>query len=97
MPAMVEGGGTDTTGDAAVRIAHELERRGLGAAARLLVDAHRPLAPLVSDMGVALGGLLGVVGGRSVAALREFVEDEDALDRLVVSLDEAGNRRAEPR
>lgn len=84
------------TDDAAGRIAAELEGRGLGAVARLLADAHRPLAPLLSDVGVALGGLLGAVGGASAAQLRELVEDEDALDRLVARLDEAGERGAEP-
>lgn len=85
------------TDDAAGRIAAELEGRGLGAVARLLADAHRPLAPLLSDVGVALGGLLGAVGGTSAAGLRELVEDEGALDRLVARLDEAGERGAEPR
>jgi len=85
------------TDDAVGRMANELDRRGLGAAARLLVDAHRPLAPLASDLGVALGGLLGVVGGRSARSLRALVEDEAALDRLVSRLDEARERRAERR
>ena len=93
MPEMVDG--ERMTGDAASRIAAELDRRGLGAVARLLADAHRPLSPLLSDVGVALGGLLGAVGGGS-AGLRELVEDEAALDRLVAGLDEAGDRRAEP-
>lgn len=84
------------TDDAAGRIAAELEGRGLGAVARLLADAHRPLAPLLSDVGVALGGLLGAIGGPSAAELRELVEDEGALDRLVSRLDEAGERRAQP-
>lgn len=93
MPEMVDG--ERVTGDAAGRIAAELDRRGLGAVARLLADAHRPLSPLLSDVGVALGGLLGAVGG-GAAGLRELVEDEAALDRLVAGLDEAGDRRAEP-
>jgi hypothetical protein len=84
------------TDDAAGRIAAELEGRGLGAVARLLADAHRPLAPLLSDVGVAFGGLLGAVGGNAAAELRELMEDEGALDRLVARLDEAGERRAEP-
>lgn len=83
--------------DAAARIAAELERRGLGSAARLLVDAHRPLSPLLSDVGVALGGLLTSVAGRSTDGLRHLLEDEAALDRLVVGLDEARERHAEPR
>jgi hypothetical protein len=40
--------------------------------------------------------MLGAVGGTSAAELRELVEDEGALDRLVARLDEAGERRAEP-
>jgi hypothetical protein len=88
--------GERLTADAASGIAAELDRRGLGAVARLLADAHRPLAPLLSDVGVALGGLLGAVGGGSAAALRELVEDEAALDRLAARLDEAGDRRAKP-
>ena len=84
------------TDDAAGRIADELERRGLAAPARLLADAHRPIGPLLSDLGVALGGLLGAVGGGSVDAMRELIEDEAALDRLVDRLDAAGGRRAEP-
>lgn len=84
------------TDDAARRIAAELDRRGLGAPARLLADAHRPLSPLLADLGVALGGLLGAVGGRSTRPFRELIEDEAALDRLVDGLDEAGRRGAKP-
>lgn len=84
------------TDDAAGRIAAELERRGLVAPARLLADAHRPLGPLLSDLGVALGGLLGAVGGRSAIGVRRLIEDEAALDRLVERLDAAGRHRAEP-
>ena len=40
--------------DPARRIADELGRRGLTAPARLLLDAHLPLAPLLSDAGAAL-------------------------------------------
>jgi hypothetical protein len=94
---MVDARGSHTTDEAADRIARELDRRGLGAAARLLADAHRPLAPLASDIGVALGGLLGALGGRTAITLRALVEDETALERLVARLDEAGERRAESR
>ena len=95
MPRMVDARVSQVTDDAADRIARELDRRGLGAAARLLADAHRPLAPLASDIGVALGGLLGAIGGRSAASVRALFEDEDALGRLVDRLEEAGERRAE--
>ncbi len=81
--------------DAASRIAAELERRGLGSTARLLADAHRPLSPLLSDLGVALGGLLGAVAGRSGTGMRELLEDDAALDRLVAGLDREA-RDAQP-
>lgn len=97
MPRMVDARRSHVTDDGADRIARELDRRGLGAAARLLADAHRPLAPLASDLCVAVGGLLGALGGRFATSIRTFVEDEAALDRLVERLDEAGERRAESR
>ena len=84
------------TDDAAGRIAAELERRGLAAPARLLADAHRPLGPLLADVGVALGGLVAALGGRSATSLRELIEDDAALDRLVERLDAAGRHRAQP-
>ena len=55
--------------DPAQRVADELERRGLGTAARLLADAHRPLAPLLADLGAAIGPLAGALGGRRATAL----------------------------
>lgn len=86
------------TDDAAARLADELSRRGLAVPARLLADAHRPLAPLLSHVGVALGGLLGALPGRGAASLRALVEDENALDRLISRLDVAAEKSdAEPR
>jgi hypothetical protein len=82
--------------DAAREIAGELERRGLGAAARLLADAHRPMSPLISDLGVALAPMARMLGGSGLGALSRWLEDPDALDRLVVALDEAGEPHAEP-
>lgn len=95
MAAMFDGRGGEAQ-DVAARIASELHRRGLGSAARLLADAHRPLAPLASDVGAAFGGLLSAVGGRRADGLRALVEDEGALDRLVDGLDEMARRDAEP-
>jgi hypothetical protein len=74
--------------DASRAIADELVGRGLGPAARLLADAHRPLGPLLSDVGVALGALLGVAGGRATSGVRALMADERALERLVSHLDE---------
>lgn len=82
--------------DPAQRVADELERRGLGAAARLLADAHRPLAPLLADLGAAIGPLAGVFGGRRATELIGLAEDERALDRIVSHLDARTERHAEP-
>ena len=85
--------------DAAERIAAELRRRGLAAPGRLLVDAHRPLAPLLSDVGAAIGPLLGVAIGPASDDVRTVLDDERGLDRLVDRLDTtrpAGGADAEP-
>ena len=80
--------------DPARRVAEELERRGLAAPARLLIDAHLPLAPLLSDAGAALGPLLGAVGGQHATVLRELLEDDTVMERLVAELDELETRHA---
>lgn len=67
----------------AARLAAELRRRGLDVPARLLADAHRPLAPLLADLGAAIGPLAGAVGGTRFEAI---VRDEMLLDRLVDEL-----------
>lgn len=78
------------TSPPARRLAAELRRRGLAAPARLLADAHRPLAPLISELGVAAGPFLGLLGG-GAGDLRELVEDERGLDRLILELDEGAD------
>jgi hypothetical protein len=82
--------------DPARQVAAELERRGLAAPARLLADAHRPLGPLLADLGVAIGPLARAIGGSHVGPLTRWLEDFGALDRLVVALDAEGEPRAEP-
>lgn len=75
--------------DPARRIASALAGRGLGAPARLLADAHRPLAPLLSDVGAALGPLLSAAIGPAGDDARELMDDPEGLDRLVEAFDEA--------
>lgn len=82
--------------DPARRLASELKRRGLGVPGRLLADAHRPLAPLLSDLGAALAPLLGAVGGPRGAAAATLLEDPAGLDRVVERIDEAMERRGQP-
>jgi hypothetical protein len=82
--------------DPARQVAQELDRRGLATPARLLADAHRPLGPLLADLGVAIGPLARAIGGTRVGSLTRWLEDPGALDRLIVALDAEGEPRAEP-
>lgn len=85
------------TAEPARRLAEELTRRGLATPARLLADAHRPLAPLLADLGAALTPLLGATGMRRGGEVGAFLQEPDALDRLVSELDAAGGRHGESR
>lgn len=82
--------------DPARRVASELDRRGLTEPARLLLDAHRPLAPLLADLGAAIGPLLGALGGPRAASLGTLLASEHGLDDLVERLDEAEGLHARP-
>ena len=82
--------------DPARRIASELGRRGLAAPARLLLDAHLPLAPLLSDAGAALTPLLRAVGGSTMEDVSRLLDDDAGMRRLIDELDDHGERHAEP-
>ena len=84
------------TEDPARRLAEELDRRGLAVPGRLLADAHRPLSPLIADLGVALGPLTRAIGGSRGAAIADWLERPAALDEVVRALDARGERRAGP-
>ena len=81
------------------RVAEALERRGLVIPGRLLADAHRPLAPLMSDLAAAFGPLVGAALGERARDARELAEDPSGIDRLVGELDriESGGTRGQPR
>ena len=83
----------DVSGDPARRIAEELGRRGLAAPARLLLDAHLPIAPLLADAGAAIGPLLRAVGGSTVDDVSRAARRRIRLQRLIEELDE---RRGAP-
>ena len=74
--------------DAARALALELRRRGLAAPAALLLDAHRPLAPLIGSAATFLSPLVRSVAGGRGGELVELLEQEDGLDRLAAALDE---------
>jgi hypothetical protein len=80
------------------RVAETLDRRGLAVPARLLADAHRPLAPLLSDLGAAVSPLMGAAFGRRAMDAGALLADERGLDRLIDQLDRRieGGGGAEP-
>ncbi len=72
-----------------VRLADELRRRGLTAPAALLLDAHRPLLPLLRQVGIFSGPLIGpLIGVRRMAGLQRLLDEPPALDRLISRLAE---------
>ena len=73
-------------------LADELERRGVGGPAAILLDAHRPLLPLIRQGAIFLGPLLGP---RRFGLLRQALDDPAAYDRLTARL-ERDRRDASP-
>ncbi|HEX7196053.1 MAG TPA: hypothetical protein VF364_04365 [Candidatus Limnocylindria bacterium] len=84
------------SGEPARRIARELGRRGLAAPARLLLDAHLPLAPPLSDAGAAVEPLLRLAGGGILRDAARLLEDPTGLERLITEIDEVEERHAQP-
>ena len=64
-------------------LADELRRRGLAAPACLLLDAHRPLRPLLSQAGTFLSPLLLPLFGHRAGALLATLDEPGAYDRLI--------------
>jgi hypothetical protein len=76
-------------------LADELERRGVGGPAAILLDAHRPLLPLLRQGAIFLDPLLSpLLGPRRLASLREALDDPATYDRLAARL--AGERTDAP-
>jgi hypothetical protein len=67
-------------------LAAQLQRRGLSAAARLLLDAHRPLRPLLAQAGIFLSPLGLPLLGRTFSQVRALLDDGPAYDALVERL-----------
>ncbi len=82
------------TGDPARRLAEELGRRGLTVPARLLLDAHRPLAPLLSDLGAALLPLVGMGHSPTTGNDDRRLDDGAAMERVIAEIDRVEERRA---
>jgi len=78
--------------DAPEPIAEALQRRGLAAPARLLLDAHRPLRPLLAETGAFLAPVLRPLLGARYAAVETVLADDTAYEDLIESLDDAEHR-----
>jgi hypothetical protein len=73
-------------------LADELERRLVAGPAAILMDAHRPLLPLLRQGVIFLGPLLNpLLGARRFGVLRKALDDPAAYDRLAARL--ADDRR----
>jgi hypothetical protein len=72
--------------DGSADLAAEIRRRGLATPARLLIDAHRPLRPLLGDLATFLSPMLRpLIGGRATG-LGAALDDEAGIDRLMEQL-----------
>ena len=68
-------------------LATELRRRGLDAPALLLLEAHRPLRPLLANLAVFLSPLARPLLGRGVDRFQAALDDDDGYDRLIRQLE----------
>lgn len=80
--------------DPTERLAGELDRRGLAAPARLLLDAHRPIRPLLSQASTFLSPLLGPLIGTRLTDVSRTLDDAEAYGRLIDRLGAEGSRDA---
>jgi hypothetical protein len=73
--------------DPTLELADELRRRGLAAPARLLLDAHRPLRPLLDEAATFLMPTIGRLLGTGGMRIRATLADDATYDRLVARLE----------
>ena len=67
-------------------LAGALSRRGLDVPGRVVLDAHRPIAPLLTDGAAMLSTLLDALGLRRGASAAELLSRPDGLERLITRL-----------
>jgi hypothetical protein len=79
------------TGDRSELIAAELRRRGLGPPALLLLEAHRPLRPLLSSLALFLQPLSRPLLGRRADLVQQTLDDDEGYEALLdrLTADEA--------
>ena len=71
------------TDDRSEIIAAELRRRGLGPPALLLLQAHRPLRPLLSSMALFLQPVARPLLGTRADLVQGALDDDKAYDDLL--------------
>jgi hypothetical protein len=75
------------TSEPADQLADELERRGVGAPAAILLNAHRPFLPLIRQGAIFLGPLLTpIIGRRRFGVMRDALDDPATYERLAARL-----------
>jgi hypothetical protein len=74
------------TDDRSESIAAELRRRGLGPPALLLLEAHRPLRPLLSSLALFIQPLARPLLGRGADAVQQALDDDQGYDALLERL-----------
>ena len=76
-------------------LATELRRRGLDVPALVLLHAHRPLRPLLANLGVFLSPLTRPLGRHPVAEVFDDLGSDAAYDSLIRDLErDEGELRA---
>lgn len=80
------------TDDRSEHIAAELRRRGLGPPALLLLEAHRPLRPLLSSLALFLQPLSRPLLGARADVVQQALDDDEGYEALLdrLAADEAG-------
>ena len=69
-------------------LATELRRRGLDAPALLLLEAHRPLRPLLGNLAIFLSPVMRSVRSRALEGLAGGLGSDEGYDGLVRELEE---------
>jgi hypothetical protein len=68
-------------------LAAELRRRGLATPAHLLLEAHRPLRPLLANAALFLSPIVRPLLGRRYTSVQELLDDDGGYDRLIDELE----------
>jgi hypothetical protein len=68
-------------------LAAELRRRGLAAPAHLLLEAHRPLRPLLANAALFLSPVARTLLGHRLDGIQAALDDDAGYDRLIAELE----------